>query len=145
MGGECYCGKPAIPWMKSNKDDLSCTPLRESTKMTCPVHSFNSLCWQDLKDVTNSTHYETYRCRKLTTTIESGAAEVGVAAQARPLAQLEGGVAAQLRPLAQPVAGGRMQHGELVEMSRSISLSHIITSSNKCLIGVLLQFEASAV
>ncbi len=70
--------------------------------------------------MTNSTHYETYRCRKLTTSIEGGAAEGGGAAQARPLAQLEGGVAAQLRPLAQPVGGGRIQHGELVEMSRYI-------------------------
>jgi hypothetical protein len=70
--------------------------------------------------VTNSTHYETYRCRKLTTSIEGGATEVGVAAQARPLAQLEGGGAAQLRPLAQPGGGGRMQHGQLVEMTRCI-------------------------
>ncbi len=70
--------------------------------------------------MTNSTHYETYRCRKLTTSIEGGAAEGGVAAQARPLAQLEGGVAAQLRPLAQPLGVGRIQHGELVEMSRCI-------------------------
>ncbi len=69
--------------------------------------------------MTNSTHYETYRCRKLTTSIEGGAAEGGVAAQTRPLAQLDGGVAAQLRPLAQPVVGGgRIQHGELVEMTR---------------------------
>jgi hypothetical protein len=106
--------------------------------MTCPVHSFDSLCWKDLKDVTNSTHYETYRCRKLTTSIEGGAVEGGVAAQARPLAQLEGGVAAQLRPLAQPLGGGRIQHGEFVEMSRcGFFLSHINASSNNCLIGVL--------
>ncbi len=95
--------------------------------------------------MTNSTHYETYRCRKLTTSIEGGAAEGGVAAQARPLAQLEGGVAAQLRPLAQPLGGGRIQHGELVEMSRCnffyLSLKFLVIT---CLIGVLLQSEASA-
>jgi septin family protein len=40
---------------------------------------------QDLKDVTNGTHYETYRCRKLTSSLGGGA----VPDQLHPLAQLE--------------------------------------------------------
>ena len=37
--------------------------------------------------MTNSTHYETYRCRKLTSSLEGGGG--GAAGQLHPLAQLE--------------------------------------------------------